>query len=52
MKTQALLNKLESDDQWKIEPIKEIIEAKAGNMEIPGFSKEELDDILLYLCTS
>ena len=45
-------HKIETDDLWKIEPIKEIIEAKAGNMEIPGFSKEELDDILLYLCTS
>ena len=45
-------HELETDDQWKIEPIREIIEAKAGNIEIPGFSNEELDDILLYLCTS
>jgi hypothetical protein len=39
LKTQTLI--LKSDNQWKIGPIKEIIEANAGSMEIPGFSNEE-----------
>ena len=43
--------KLEAHDSWKISQIKEIVEAKAGQMEIPGFDNDELDDLLDYLCT-
>ena len=49
LKTQTLY--LEAHDSWKISQIKEIVEAKAGQMEIPGFDNNELDDLLEYLCT-
>ena len=41
--------KLEAHDSWKISQIKEMVKAKAGHMEIPGFNNEELDDLLDYL---
>ena len=44
-------HELELTEKWKISPIQEIVEAKAGNLDIPGFSREELDEFLLYLCT-
>ena len=33
------------------EIIKEIIETKAGQMEVPGFEVEDLEIILNHLCT-
>ena len=42
---------LSEDEHWKIAPIKEIIDVKAGNLDIPGFDLEELESILSHLCT-
>jgi hypothetical protein len=42
---------LSEDQKWKISHIQEIINAKAGNLEIPGFEFEELETILSHLCT-
>ena len=35
---------------WKISHIQEIINAKAGNMDIPGFEFEEFETIHSHLC--
>ena len=43
--------KLNNEDLWKVSTAKEIIEAKAGSMEIPGFELEELEIMLNYICT-
>ena len=42
---------IEEMDRWKVPYIKEIIDIKAGLMEVPGFDTEELDTILCHLCT-
>ena len=39
-------------DSWKVEVIKEIIEAKNNILDIDNFEVEELQAILTYLCTS
>ena len=43
---------MDENDSWKVECIREIIEAKEGFFEIQGFNPEELDDMLNFLCTS
>ena len=43
--------KMEEEDLWKVSTVKEIIEAKAGILEVPGFDLEELEEILNYICT-
>ena len=45
-------NKLDENDVWKVDAIKEIISVKSGTLEVPGFELEELQEILSYLCTS
>ena len=40
------------DDFWKIGFIREIIEVKNEQLGLNDFTKEELNDILAYLCTS
>jgi hypothetical protein len=42
---------MKEEDLWKVSTVKEIIEAKAGNLEIPEFDLEELEDILNHICT-
>ena len=41
-----------SDDFWKIGFIREIIEVKNEQLGLNDFTKEEINDILAYLCTS
>ena len=43
---------MDENDSWKVECIREIVEAKEGVFEIQGFNPEELDDMLNFLCTS
>ena len=43
---------LAENEQWKVELAKEIIDMKEDLMLAPqGWEKEELDDILTFLCT-
>ena len=42
---------LSEDEHWKVDSIKEIIDVKAGNLDVPGFDLEELETILNHLCT-
>ena len=48
------LNYLGSNEEnsWKVTPIREIVETKAGNLDIPGFDTDELETILHNLCTN
>ena len=39
-----------ADDKWKEMIVKEIIEVKNEQLEVSGFSSEELDDILEHIC--
>ena len=43
---------IDKGDIWKIDAIKEIVEAKRRRLEIEDFYPNELEDILTYLCTS
>ena len=43
--------KLKETDKWKIPMIKEIIETKVDELEVPGFDREELANVLHHLCT-
>ena len=45
-------HQLDQNETWKVSSIKEIINAKAGLLEVPGFENEELEEILCHLCTS
>ena len=40
------------NNYWKIGFIKEITDLKFNQLEVDNFSKEELDEILTFLCTS
>ena len=40
-----------SDEAWRIGFVKEIVDQKHGELEVPGLLKKELDSILEYLCT-
>ena len=42
--------KLENDELWKIPQIQEIINVKAGNLEVAGFENDELEILFFYLC--
>ena len=42
---------LSEDEHWKVDSIKEIIDVKAGNLDVPGFDLEKLETILNHLCT-
>ena len=45
------LHKLDQSEAWKVGAIQEILQAKEGLAQIPGFEDDELDFILNYLCT-
>ena len=44
-------NQIEKEDEWKVGFIREVTDIKFNQLEVENFSKEELDDILSYLCT-
>ena len=43
---------VESEDLWKINMVREIIDVKAGQQNVDNFSEEELEEILNFLCTT
>ena len=45
-------NQIEKEDEWKVGFIREVTDIKFNQLEVENFSKEELDDILTYLCTT
>ena len=38
-------------EAWRIDFLKEVVELRNGDLEVTGFSKEELEEIKEYLCT-
>ena len=43
---------IEEKDAWKVNLIKELTNIKYNELELSEFSREELDEILSYVCTS
>ena len=44
-------HKVPESQTWKINFLKEIIDVQQGELEVPGMVKDELDQILDYICT-
>ena len=44
-------HELPDEEAWKVEVIKEIISMRHGDLELPGWEKEETDYIMNSLCT-
>jgi hypothetical protein len=44
--------KVEENNEWKIKMIKEITDVKYNKLDVENFSKDELEEILSFLCTS
>ena len=40
------------NETWRIPLINEVLAIKTQNCELPGFSIEEVNDMLVYACTS
>ena len=40
------------EDEWKVGMVREIIDIKYSRLDVENFNKEELNEILDYLCTS
>ena len=40
------------DNQWKVDMVREIIEVRGDELKIDNFSRQELDELMEYLCTS
>ena len=36
---------------WRVDFIKEVVDLKYGDLEVQGFTREELETIQEYLCT-
>ena len=45
-------NPIENEVRWKITMAKEIIKIKNGNLEVDNFRREELEEMLEFLCIS
>ena len=43
---------LKTDDIWKVQMIKELIDIKHSSLEVEQYGSDELETILFYLCTS
>ena len=44
--------KVDENIAWKIKMIKEITDVKFNKLDVENFSKDELEEILSFLCTS
>ena len=40
------------ENQWKVNMVQEIINVQADQLNVENFSREELGEIMEYLCTS
>ena len=43
---------LDENETWKVNCMKEILEARESILEIQGFNPDELEEMLNFLCTS
>ena len=44
-------HELPDEEAWKVDVIKELISMRHGDLELPGWEKEELEYIMNSLCT-
>ena len=47
-----VFEEIDDRDKWKIDFINEITDVKFNQLDVEHFSREELDEILNFLCTS
>ena len=40
------------NEEWRVNLVKEMIEVKENEYEVPGFTNEELEEIIDFVCTS
>ena len=45
-------NRIDPKDNWKVGFIREITDVKFNQLEVENFTREELEEILNFLCTS
>ena len=43
--------KVEEIDEWKVNIVKELIEIRSGELEVPGMEVDDLKEILECICT-
>ena len=48
---QIKYEQIESDEEWKVALIKEIIQEKQEQIQIPNFTSSDLEELLTFLCT-
>ena len=47
-----VFEEIDDREKWKIDFINEISDVKFNQLDVEHFSREELDEILNFLCTS
>ena len=52
MKEIHIHNPVSDEEMWRVSILEELLEVRANNFEIPGFEKEELEELLAFVCTS
>ena len=45
-------HKIEENEHWKVNMVKELVDIKAGDLEVHGMKHEEVQQILEFICTS
>ena len=43
---------LPENENWRVPLIKELLDVKAQNLTLTGFTNKEIDDLIVYACTS
>ena len=43
---------IDNADKWRVNFVNELLEIKRNEIEVDGFSVEEIDSMLDYVCTS
>ena len=43
---------VKSDEMWKIDIVKELVEVRANQVQIEHFSEEEVNELIEHICTS
>ena len=46
------LAKIDDEQKYRVDFIKELLDIRHGNLEVDGFSHDELEMLLEYLCVS
>ena len=44
-------HELLESEAWRVDFIKEVVELKYGDLDVPGFTAEEFEEIQDFLCT-